>query len=76
MTEAPDLELAGYTLVDEQIVTATQYLGGIKFQNIFSGEMEPFVSSEQTNASLLRAAVDRINDLERQIAEIRTFLVI
>ena len=61
----------------EKIIAGLQSgIGNIHFLNIFTGKTEPFRTSEQANASMFVAAAARIDELEKQIAEIKAFLVI
>ena len=67
--------MAQVTQADIILSDGMASLGEVRFLNIFTGKTEPFRTSEQATASMLVAAADRIDELERQIAEIRSFLV-
>lgn len=49
---------------------------GIRWTNPFTGELEVWYSSEMAVSSQLRAAANRIKELEEQIREIKSFLVL
>jgi hypothetical protein len=61
----------------EKIIEAVQSgVGQVHFLNVFTGKTEPYHSHAQAMGSSLAAAARRIDDLERQLAEIKAFLVI
>ncbi|RVG96706.1 hypothetical protein CN221_11180 [Sinorhizobium meliloti] len=49
---------------------------GIRWLNPFSGEMEVWYNADMTIASQLRAAAERINDLEEEVKAIKAFLAL
>jgi hypothetical protein len=61
--------------VGGNIITAADSISQAHFLNVFTGKTEPYHSHAQAMGSSLAAAARRIDELEREIAEIRSFLV-
>jgi hypothetical protein len=60
----------------EQIISAAQSgISAIHFFNPITGKSEPFTAREVALDSMLASAGEKIRELEREIAEIRSYLV-
>ncbi|UIY28716.1 hypothetical protein LZK73_18470 [Neorhizobium galegae] len=55
-------------------VQEAEAISGPHFFNPFSGKVEAFRSEQHATSAMLKAAADRIIDLEKTVSEIRSLL--